>query len=222
MELRYRLLILDHDDTTVRSSPDIHYPIFRKSMETLRPGEEILSLEGFMHVCFYPGLMYYYTHELGMTREELKLEEEMWKKIVQETDPSFFEGIPEILADFRKAGGFIAVSSQNHSENIIRNYKAKAGLVPDLVYGYDIGDDKTKPNPFSVFDACEKTGCRPEDTIVVDDLKTGFEMAKAAGVDFAAAGWSHFVPEIGKMMRELSKVYLETTDDLRKLLFKCN
>jgi cellulose synthase/poly-beta-1,6-N-acetylglucosamine synthase-like glycosyltransferase len=56
--------------------------------------------------------------------------------------------------------------------------------------------------------------------IVVDDLKPGYDMAKGAGVDFAAAGWAYDVREIEDFMRENCDYYLETVEDLRKILFE--
>jgi len=53
---------------------------------------------------------------------------------------------------------------------------------------------------------------------VVDDLKPGVLMAAAAGVDFAAAGWSHRVEEIERYMRANSVAYCARVDDLRALI----
>jgi phosphoglycolate phosphatase/pyrophosphatase PpaX len=53
---------------------------------------------------------------------------------------------------------------------------------------------------------------------VVDDLKPGFDMARAAGIDFAAAGWGYDVPEIEDFMRRHSDFYLKTTEELKELL----
>ena len=71
MTLKYKCLIIDHDDTAVKSSPEIHYPCFVKTIETFRPGEYILTLQEFMNVCFYPNLETYYKNELGFTKEDI-------------------------------------------------------------------------------------------------------------------------------------------------------
>ena len=219
MTLKYKCLIVDHDDTAVKSSPEIHYPCFVKTIETFRPGEYILTLEEFMNVCFYPNLETYYRNELGFTKEELALEYEMWRKYAAERVPHFYEGIEEILTDLKAAGGVFAVSSQSHKAVIERDYAARTSIAPDFIYGCEIGLDNCKPSPFTVIDVCEKTGLSPSDVLVVDDLKTGLEMAKRSGAHFAAAGWSHFVPEIRKYMEENSEFYLRTTDELRTLIF---
>ena len=58
-----------------------------------------------------------------------------------------------------------------------------------------------------------------EDILVVDDLKPGYDMAKGAGVDIAAAGWAHSVPEIVSFMSENCEYFCKTIDELRKVLF---
>jgi hypothetical protein len=43
-------------------------------------------------------------------------------------------------------------------------------------------------------------------------------MARDAGVDFAAAGWSHRVAEIEQYMRANATAYCASIDDLRALI----
>ena len=49
--------------------------------------------------------------------------------------------------------------------------------------------------------------------------KPGFDMARGAGVDFAAAGWAYDIPEIEEFMRKNCDFYLKSVNDLRALLF---
>ena len=219
MKIKFKCLIMDHDDTAVNSTPEIHYPCYIQTVETLRPHEKILSLEEFMNACFYPGLYDYYVKALNFTREELELEFEQWQKYVASRVPHFFDGIGDIIKDFKAAGGVFAVSSQSYVKVIERDYTERLGFVPDFTYGCELPAEKCKPSPFSVLDICEKCGFAPSDVIVVDDLRTGLEMAKAAGAHFAAAGWSHIVPEISAYMKQNAEIYLRTVDDLRNVLF---
>ena len=220
MKPKFKCLMLDHDDTAVKSSPEIHYPCFVKTIELFRPGEYILTLGEFMNACFYPGLYDYYTRVLSFSKEELDLEFEMWQEYVKTRVPHFYEGIGEILSDFKAAGGVIAVSSQSHRDVIERDYTERLGFLPDFIYGCELPPDKCKPSPFAVADLCEKTGATPADVLVVDDLRTGLEMARAAGAHFAAAGWSQFVPEIERFMRENSEFYLDGVEKLKEVLFE--
>ena len=54
---------------------------------------------------------------------------------------------------------------------------------------------------------------------MVDDMKGGYDMAKACGVPFACAGWSHDLPEIRDYMKQNCDIYFETVDDFKKYLF---
>ena len=62
-------------------------------------------------------------------------------------------------------------------------------------------------------------GFRPEELLVVDDLKPGYDMAKAAGVPFAAAGWANDISEIEQFMRKNCGLYFKKVPELRQYLF---
>ena len=64
-----------------------------------------------------------------------------------------------------------------------------------------------------------KWGYKPEELLVVDDLKPGYDMAKAAGVPFAAAGWANDIEKIETFMRKNCGLYFKTVEELRKYLF---
>ena len=53
---------------------------------------------------------------------------------------------------------------------------------------------------------------------MLDDLKPGYDMARAAGVDFAAAGWANDIPEIEGFMRRNCDFYCKTVSDFDRLL----
>ena len=54
---------------------------------------------------------------------------------------------------------------------------------------------------------------------MVDDLKPGYDMAKAAGVPFAAAGWANDIQEIEQFMRSNCGLYFKTVKELCTYLF---
>ena len=61
---------------------------------------------------------------------------------------------------------------------------------------------------------------KPEEVLMVDDLKTGYLMAQSAGVPFACAGWSdNQIPMIKEFMAQNSDYYVEKVEDLEKLLY---
>ena len=57
------------------------------------------------------------------------------------------------------------------------------------------------------------------DIAVIDDLKPGYDMAKAAGVPFAAAGWANDIEQIETFMRKNCGLYFKTVEELRDYLF---
>ena len=67
----------------------------------------------------------------------------------------------------------------------------------------------------------EKLSLTPEDCLMVDDLRLGYDMAKACGVEFAAAGWSHgLLPEVEAFMRAHADYYFKTVKELSDFVFE--
>jgi phosphoglycolate phosphatase/pyrophosphatase PpaX len=66
----------------------------------------------------------------------------------------------------------------------------------------------------------ERYQLKPSEIIVVDDLKPGYDMAKAAGVDIAAAGWAHNVKGISEFMKANCEYFCKSPEDLRSILFE--
>lgn len=50
----------------------------------------------------------------------------------------------------------------------------------------------------------------PDQLLMLDDLKPGYDMCRAAGVPFAAAGWANDIPEIEGYMRRNCDYYFKT------------
>ncbi|MFO7780000.1 MAG: HAD hydrolase-like protein [Spirochaetia bacterium] len=218
--MRYRCLILDHDDTSVRSTAEIHYPSYVEAMRRLRPTMQPLDMHGFLEKNFDPGIIAFLTGEVGLTSDELKLEYEIWRSFTSSTVPSFFPGMVELLEEFRGRGGLVAVVSHSEEDIIRWHYReATAGaLAPDFVMGWHNEEDKRKPSAYPVERVLEALGVGADEALVVDDLKPGVTMARAAGVAVAGAGWGHEVAPIVEQMRTLCDVYLESVEDLREYL----
>ena len=72
--------------------------------------------------------------------------------------------------------------------------------------------EQRKPQPHALYDIMEKLGFTAEQMLVLDDLKPGYDMAKAANVRFAAAGWSNDIPEIEAFMRQNCDLYFKTVE----------
>ena len=56
--LRYRCLVLDHDDTVMDSTRLIHHPAFLVYLSEMRPGVTV-SLEEYFRLNFHPGFLEY-------------------------------------------------------------------------------------------------------------------------------------------------------------------
>lgn len=217
--MKYRCLILDHDDTVVDSTATLHYPSFIEFLKIYRP--ELVknyTFESFIRKNFEPGIVSLLRDEVGLDDEEMKVEERFWLDFAEKIIPDAYRGIREIMADFRARGGIIAVSSHSFSKNILRDYGKNGLPLPDKIYGWELPRDRRKPATFTVDDLIATYGFERSEILMVDDLKPGFDMASAAGIDFAAAGWAYNVPEVEAFLRERSTYYLKSVAELRTLL----
>ena len=220
MSLKYKCLVLDHDDTVVDSSASIHYPSFVEYLKIARPHlADKYTLEEYFEKNFEPGILELFTEEIGLNEEELREEEAFWREYVKNHIPNAYPGMAEIIADFKAEGGIVVVDSHSISENIIRDYKANNLPEPDLIYGWDIPKEMRKPSPGTLLDLMERYSLKPCEILVVDDLKPGYDMAKAAGVNIAAAAWAHNVRGIAEFMEANCEYYLKSVEELRKILF---
>jgi phosphoglycolate phosphatase-like HAD superfamily hydrolase len=223
MALRYRCLVVDHDDTSVMSTPGIHYPAHVEALRRLRPGREPIGLEGWLAKNFEPGLIGYLRGELGFDDGELAEAYAVWRSYTGAAVPDFFPGLLEIYAEFKAGGGRLAVVSHSEAEMIERDYRAAGKLgeaaMPDLVFGWTDEPALRKPAPYPLQEILRRLGLAPRDLLVLDDLKPGADMAASLGVDFAAAGWGHSIDSIKEGMEPLCRWYLDEVEELRPLLF---
>ncbi len=218
--MKYKCLVLDHDDTVVSSTAEIHFPCFVEYLDMTRPGESSKwDLETYLVKNFHPGITSILRDELGMDAAEMKREIDYWAAYVENHIPTAYDGISEIISEFRSRGGIVAVDSHSLLRYIERDFAKNCLPTPDVIYSWDLPEEQRKPSPYTLFDLMKRYSLSPEEIIVVDDLKPGYDMARSAGVDFAAAGWAYDVPEIRDFMRKNCDYYLDSIDDLKKILF---
>ncbi len=219
--MKYKCLVLDHDDTVVASTASIHYPCFIEYLKITRPHlVSRYTVEDYFVKNFDPGIVELLMDEVGLDTEELKVEEKFWEDYVKDHTPTAYPGIRELISEFRRRGGLVAVNSHSLTKYIIRDYEFNSLPMPDIIYGWDIPKTKRKPKPDTLFELMGKFGLKKEEIIVVDDLKPGYDMARAAGVDFAAAGWAYDVPEIEEFMKKNCDYYFKTVNELFGMLFE--
>ena len=217
--MKYKCLVLDHDDTVVNSTATIHYPCFIQYLKLTRPGaEDNYTLESYLEKNFSPGVEALFLDELAMTEEEFTAEQAYWSEYVKGHVPKAYAGIKEIIEDFISRGGIVAVVSHSYVRYIERDYKANSLPTPHVIYGWDLPKEHRKPSPFCINDLCERFSLSPSEVLVVDDLKPGYDMAKAAGADFACAGWGYDVPTIENFMRGNCDFYFKEVKELEALL----
>lgn len=216
--LNYRCLVLDHDDTVVRSEETVNYPSFLEALKVLRPGRTI-TREEFTRWCFSPGFSALCSDYIGLTPEEIDVQYDMWRSYVATHIPPPYDGLRPILTRWKQEGGLLCVSSHSARENILRDYRLHFDLEPDQIFDWDLGEDRRKPSPYALQEIMRLYDLRPDELLMVDDLKPGYDMAHACGVPFACVGWSHDDPEIRAFLRRFSDFYLETVQALESLLF---
>ncbi len=211
-------LILDHDDTAVDSTAQIHYPAHVAVMEQLRPDQTPVDLENWFRKNFNPGIMEFLKDELRFTDDEIQVEYDIWRRFTESRTPKFYKGFLEVVQEFKQRGGIVSVVSHSEVDIIQRTYEVETNgtpFVPDIIFGWDMDATKRKPHPYPVEQILEIYSLKPEEVLVVDDLKPGVEMAKSAGVPVAAAGWAHQIPEIKDFMEQSCDVYLPDIQSFR-------
>ena len=219
--MKFKCLILDHDDTVVASSEAIHYPSFIEYLKDYKPElKDNYTFESFIIKNFDPGIVALLRDEVGLTEAEMQHEEEYWARFVESCTPKAYPGMKRIMERFIREGGVVIVASHSLTRYIERDYRENSLPTPNAIYGWDIPKEKRKPSPYTVLDVMEKYGFKSDEILVVDDLKPGYDMARAAGVAFAAAGWAYDVPEIEKFMRNNCDYYFKKTEELERLVFE--
>ena len=218
MSLKYKCLVLDHDDTVVNSTATIHYPSFMEYCHKRFPNINI-TLEEYIKYNFDPGVVPFFKNICGMSDEDMKDEQDFWIEYVKNHVPKAYPGIKEIIEEYKKRGGIVAVVSHSYSENILRDYKENGLPMPDITFGWEIPRELRKPSPWALEQIMKKYNLSNSDLVVIDDLKPGYDMAKSVSVPFIAAGWSNDIEEIETFMRNHCDKYCKSVSELYSYLF---
>lgn len=218
--LKYKCLVLDHDDTVVQSEATVNYPFFVEFLKDYRPGQSI-TLHDYISGCFSPGYVDMCKQRFQFTDEELLIEYKGWKEYIRSHIPAPYEGIARIIQRQKEEGGIVCVVSQSAQENISRDYATHFGMQPDEVYGWDLEPEHRKPNPWALHQIMAKYSLSPADILIVDDMKAAVSMARAADTPIAFAGWGrNDFPEIITEMTALCDYAFQSTDELYRFLFE--
>lgn len=218
--LKYKCLVLDHDDTVVQSMKTLSYPFFLIELEQFRPGETI-SLEEYILECHRIGFAELCRQRFHFTDEEMKIEHRQWMDYILKNIPAPYPGIEKIIHKQREEGGLICVVSHSHADNISRDYQAHFGMQPDAIYGWELPPEKRKPNSWPLQDIMDRYSLKPEEMLVIDDMKLACLMAEPLGVKVCYAGWSGMgVQSLSDEMKALCALNFDTTEEMYRYLFK--
>jgi phosphoglycolate phosphatase/pyrophosphatase PpaX len=185
-----------------------------EALKALRPEENPISLEEFLTYSFHPGFSEMCKNILKLTDKEIEYQYKVWKSYTTKNIPDFYDGFPELIKKYKEAGGIVCVVSHSESQQIERDYRIKCGITPDLIFGWELGELQRKPNPYPILEIQTIFNLDKSDLLVVDDLKPGLDMAHSCAVDFAAAGWSHSIPQIIEHMKKHADYYFHSVKEL--------
>ena len=217
--MKYRCLVLDHDDTVVQTMKTMSYPFWCMELEIFRPGQT-MTFEEFVLECHRRGFAGLCRDCFRFTDEELKREHAMWMDYVMTHTPEVYPGIREIILRQKQEGGLVCVVSHSHLDNILRDYCAHFGLEPDAVYGWELPPHQRKPNTYPLEDIMTRYHLKPEEILVVDDMKLACQMAEPLGVRVAYSGWNGLgISEIDEEMRSICGCCFDSTEKLYNFLF---
>lgn len=217
--LTYKCLVLDHDDTVVQTEKTIGYPYFRDYIERIRPGQP-LSFAEYVRDCNNMVFADMCRERWHMTEKELAEEYSGWKEYSRRNVPQVCPGIEAVIRRQKALGGIVCVSSLSTTEVIERDFLHHFGFLPDAIYDYDLPVHQRKPDPYALVDIMERFSLKPEEILMVDDMKLGWQMAKKMGVPIAFAGWSKAeFPELAKEMRAICDFSFDSPKELEQFLF---
>lgn len=218
--LKYPCLVLDHDETVVQSEKTIGYPCFCQTLSRIRPGRTII-LEEYVRGCHELGFVDMCRQWFDFTDAEMQEEYNDWMDYVKVHVPDPFPGIHRIIHRQKEEGGLLCVVSHSSRRNITRDYETHFGILPDAIYGCDYPKEQQKPTPYPLLDIMRRYGLKPEELLVVDDMKLACQMAKPVKVPVAFAAWGKTeFPDIAREMRELCDFSFDTTAELQRFLFE--
>lgn len=185
--MRFPCLVLDHDDTVVNSTAVIHFPSFLAYLAQVRPGLSY-TLDDYFRKNFDPGIIPLFKDELGFTDEELEGEYQFWQNWVATRVPEAYPGMREILERYKARGGKIAVVSHSVSDVIRRDYRENGLPEPDLIFGWELPPEHRKPHVWPLEQIMAEFQLAPDQLLMLDDLKPGYDMCRAAGVPVRGGG----------------------------------
>ncbi len=219
MTLRYRCILIDHDDTAVDSTAAIHYPAHVEALRVLRPGRTPPSSEEWILRNFH-GIMDYLVNEPRADAGGARAGVRHLAQLDNLARSALLPRLSPAARRLPRGGREIAVVSHSEADVIASHYRAPRAprCGPTSSSGGSNDERSASRARGRSGRPCGSFDCDPADALIVDDLKPGVLMSREAGVAFAAAGWGHRIPEIETYMRANAALYCASIDELRDVL----
>lgn len=221
MSLRYKCIVIDHDDTTFDSTPSIHFPAYLEYCKLYmkeRTYYKWLNLEQWYEMLWDDGYYEHLKNDMKLNKEEMDVEYHMWIDYVAKRQSRMFDGFFEMLVEFRKRGGIICVCSHGVEKNIRMNYE-QYNFQPDEVFGSIKGHPELcKPFTYPIEQIQKKYGFKNEEICMIDDLYPGFKMAQDAGIDAIGVMYGEGHKLVEQKMKDMCKHVFYTVKELSDFL----
>jgi hypothetical protein len=94
-----------------------------------------LCLEEFVSYCFNPGFSELCKDILKFSKEEQEYQYNVWKSYTITKIPDFYPDFAELIIEYKKLNGIIAVVSHSECKQITRDYMLNCRFSPDLIFG---------------------------------------------------------------------------------------
>ena len=209
--MSYRLIVFDWDGTLMDSTgaivraavgaiEELGWPALaperireiiglglRESWERLFPGAEDDGFEAFVTT--------YRSHFFAAEQQTSRL----------------YPGIRGLVGELRERGHLLAVATGKSRRGLDRDFE-RTGLGSLFAATRTADESRSKPHPDMLLDLLARTGCPPEQVLMVGDTEYDLEMARRTGVDAVGVTWGAHSAERLRACRPAACL-----DDLREL-----
>ena len=220
-QLQYKCIVLDHDDTTVNTTPLIHYQSYINFMNKYKPNSPQITLQQWYVEMWDKNLFQFLSDYMKLNETEMKQISEEWMKLHKTIPIQMFEGFYELMTEYKQLGGIVCICSHSQQKVIQQFYDSyRDGILqPDCIFGLEKNEiEKCKPYTYPIEEIMRKYQLEKKDIVVIDDLYHGLEMARRSGVDAIGTlyGIGHELVE--KLIKEMTSIVVHSIDELRSLL----
>ncbi len=212
-----KLVIFDLDGTLLDTLPDLTYNVNKMLEHFNLPVVSTQNVRRFIG----NGARKLVERAVGGVQDEKRFEEYFayYNELYNSSDSSetkFFDGIPEVLSEFKKRGYKLAICTnkpQIPTENVCEQFFKEFEC--DKVVGLS---EKVirKPDPKATLDIIEKLGVEKENVYFIGDGETDVMTAINAGIKSVAVLWGYRDKE--ELQEAGAKIFAEKPLDLLELI----